>query len=168
MAKISIVGSGYVGFSLAIVLSQRNEVSLLDIDEKKIKTINKKKSPLSDSYADKFLSDENSLIEDSIYSYPNKSSSVLILQYLVLIKFEAKYSLLIKKLLSIRWFISKLFFFNSNIIFLFSSNSFSSVEPSATIIGQVTLEKLIYFSNIFKNLLLLKVGITIEHSFILN
>ena len=59
MAKISIVGSGYVGFSLAIVLSQRNKVSLLDIDEKKIKTINKKKSPISDSYADKFLSEKN-------------------------------------------------------------------------------------------------------------
>ena len=55
MAKISIVGSGYVGFSLAIVLSQRNKVSLLDIDEKKIKTINKKKSPISDSYADRIF-----------------------------------------------------------------------------------------------------------------
>ncbi len=55
MAKITIVGSGYVGFSLAMVLSQKNKVSLLDIDEKKIKIIKEKKSPILDSYADKFI-----------------------------------------------------------------------------------------------------------------
>ena len=40
--KISIVGAGYVGLSLAILISEYHEVYLLDVDEKKIDLINKK------------------------------------------------------------------------------------------------------------------------------
>ena len=46
--KITVVGSGYVGMSLAVLLSQHNDVIILDIDESRIDKINKKESTISD------------------------------------------------------------------------------------------------------------------------
>jgi len=46
--KITIIGAGYVGFSLAVLLSQEKEVTLFDIDRLKLKQIDNKKSPLRD------------------------------------------------------------------------------------------------------------------------
>jgi len=54
--KISIVGAGYVGLSLAILISEYHEVYLLDVDEKKIDLINKKKSPINDKEILNYLS----------------------------------------------------------------------------------------------------------------
>ena len=54
--KISIVGAGYVGLSLAILISEYHEVYLLDVDEKKIDVINKKKSPINDREILNYLS----------------------------------------------------------------------------------------------------------------
>ena len=56
--KIAVVGAGYVGLSLAVLLSQKNNVKLIDIDENKIDLINRKISPLKDEYIEKYLSDE--------------------------------------------------------------------------------------------------------------
>ena len=53
--KITIVGAGYVGMSLSILLAQKNNVLIYDIDKEKIETINSKKSPVQDSTIDKFL-----------------------------------------------------------------------------------------------------------------
>ena len=47
--KITIVGSGYVGLSLATLISQHHDVKLLDIDKKKINLINQRISPFNDS-----------------------------------------------------------------------------------------------------------------------
>ena len=46
--KITIIGSGYVGLSLGVLLSQYNEVITYDIDQKKIDKINQKISPIDD------------------------------------------------------------------------------------------------------------------------
>ena len=46
--KIAIVGTGYVGLSLAILLSQHHKVVALDIDKEKIKMINDQQSPVDD------------------------------------------------------------------------------------------------------------------------
>ena len=46
--KIVIVGCGYVGVSLAMLLSKKNHVTCLDIDKQKIEMLNKRVSPIKD------------------------------------------------------------------------------------------------------------------------
>ena len=46
--KITIVGAGYVGMSLAVLLAKHHEIKVLDIDKEKVQMINAKKSPLAD------------------------------------------------------------------------------------------------------------------------
>lgn len=53
--NITVVGAGYVGLSNAILLAQHNSVTLLDIDERKVKLINNKKSPIDDADINEFL-----------------------------------------------------------------------------------------------------------------
>ena len=55
--KIAVVGTGYVGLSLAVLLSQRNEVTAVDIIEDKVKLLNNWKSPIQDEYIEKYLSE---------------------------------------------------------------------------------------------------------------
>ena len=54
--KISVVGSGYVGLSLAILLAQQNNVTILDIDKSKVEKINNKISPIDDVLVKDYLS----------------------------------------------------------------------------------------------------------------
>ncbi len=56
--KIVVVGLGYVGTTLGILLSKENKVTMLDIDNEKVNKINKKKSPIKDSKIDNFLKQE--------------------------------------------------------------------------------------------------------------
>jgi len=53
--QITVVGMGYVGLSLAVLLSQHNEVTALDIVQEKIDMINNKKSPISDKEIEEYL-----------------------------------------------------------------------------------------------------------------
>lgn len=53
--KIAVVGLGYVGLTLSVLLSQNHEVIGLDIDPQKIKQINKGMSPFKDSELEKYL-----------------------------------------------------------------------------------------------------------------
>lgn len=57
--KITVVGTGYVGMSIGVSLSQHNEVLFLDIDDEKIKLINNNKSPVQDDEIESFLSNKN-------------------------------------------------------------------------------------------------------------
>ena len=53
--KITVAGTGYVGLSLAVLLSQHNEVTALDVVPEKVELINNKKSPIVDDYISKYL-----------------------------------------------------------------------------------------------------------------
>ena len=55
--KIAVAGTGYVGLSLAVLLSQHNQVTAVDILPEKVKTINEWKSPIQDDYIEKYLSE---------------------------------------------------------------------------------------------------------------
>lgn len=56
--KITVVGIGYVGLSLAILLGRKYNVTALDIDEKKVKMINNKISPINDKDIIKYLKEK--------------------------------------------------------------------------------------------------------------
>ena len=53
--KIAVAGTGYVGLSLAVLLSQHNEVTAVDIIPEKVEKINRWQSPIQDDYIEKFL-----------------------------------------------------------------------------------------------------------------
>ncbi len=56
--KIAVAGTGYVGLSLAVLLSQKNEVKALDIIPEKVDLINSHKSPIADQELEDFLSNK--------------------------------------------------------------------------------------------------------------
>ncbi len=57
--NITIVGSGYVGMSLAVLLAQTNKVTVLDIDEDRIKKINQRNSTVEDDHINEYLKKDN-------------------------------------------------------------------------------------------------------------
>tara|TARA_B100000927_G_scaffold271810_1_gene249005 strand:- start:72 stop:1241 length:1170 start_codon:yes stop_codon:yes gene_type:complete len=59
MKNITVIGAGYVGLSLALLLSKNNSVSVLDIDESRVRDINQKKSYLDDVDIHKMYKDNN-------------------------------------------------------------------------------------------------------------
>ena len=56
--KIAVAGTGYVGLSIATLLSQHHEVMAVDIIPEKVELINQKKSPIQDEYIEKYLSEK--------------------------------------------------------------------------------------------------------------
>lgn len=58
MKKITVVGTGYVGLSMAVLLARKEDVIALDIDSNKVDLINQRVSPINDRYISKFLSEE--------------------------------------------------------------------------------------------------------------
>lgn len=57
--KIAVAGTGYVGLSIATLLSQHHEVMAVDIIPKKVDLINRRKSPVQDEYIEKYLAEKN-------------------------------------------------------------------------------------------------------------
>jgi len=72
--KIAVVGTGYVGLSNAMLLSQHNEVVALDIDEQKIALLNNKQSPIVDTEISEFLTRNDlnfTATTDKVAAYKN-------------------------------------------------------------------------------------------------
>ena len=57
--KIAVAGTGYVGLSIATLLSQHHEVMAVDIIPEKVNLINHKKSPIQDEYIEKYLAEKD-------------------------------------------------------------------------------------------------------------
>lgn len=57
--NIVVAGTGYVGLSIAILLSQHNHVTAVDIVSEKVELINHKKSPIQDEYIERYLAEKN-------------------------------------------------------------------------------------------------------------
>lgn len=56
--KIAVAGTGYVGLSIAILLSQHHQVTAVDIVPEKVDLINNRKSPIQDDYIEKYLAEK--------------------------------------------------------------------------------------------------------------
>ena len=56
--KIAVAGTGYVGLSIATLLSQHHKVTAVDIIPEKVEQINNKKSPIQDEYIEKYLAEK--------------------------------------------------------------------------------------------------------------
>lgn len=57
--KIAVAGTGYVGLSIATLLSQHNKVVAVDIVPEKVEKINRKESPIQDEYIEKYLAEKD-------------------------------------------------------------------------------------------------------------
>ena len=57
--KIAVAGTGYVGLSIATLLSQNHEVVAVDIIPEKVELINQRKSPIQDEYIEKYLAEKD-------------------------------------------------------------------------------------------------------------
>ena len=53
--NIAVAGTGYVGLSLAVLLSQHNDVVAVDVLPEKVEALNKWRSPIQDEYIEKYL-----------------------------------------------------------------------------------------------------------------
>ena len=56
--KIAVAGTGYVGMSIATLLSQHHEVTAVDVIPEKVDKINRKVSPIADEYIEKYLAEK--------------------------------------------------------------------------------------------------------------
>ena len=57
-AKVTVVGSGYVGMSLAVLLGQYNDVVVLEVDPERVERVNNKQSTVSDADIEVFLAEK--------------------------------------------------------------------------------------------------------------
>lgn len=57
--KIAVAGTGYVGLSIATLLSQHHKVYAVDINSEKVDMINKRKSPIQDDYIERYLAEKD-------------------------------------------------------------------------------------------------------------
>ncbi len=64
--KITVVGSGYVGMSLSVLLAQQNHVTVLDINPERVSKVNKLESTVSDNEIESFLSDRTLFLKATL------------------------------------------------------------------------------------------------------
>lgn len=57
--KIAVAGTGYVGLSIATLLSQHHPVMAVDVVKEKVELINNKRSPIQDAYIEQYLSEKD-------------------------------------------------------------------------------------------------------------
>ena len=78
--NITVVGSGYVGMSIAVLLAQHNKVTVLDIDKDRVKKINSRQSTIEDREIEEFLTTKDLHLSATI----EKESAYLGANYIVI------------------------------------------------------------------------------------
>lgn len=79
--KVAVEGTGYVGLSIATLLSQHYHVTAMDIFPEKVELINNRKSPIQDDYIEKYLAEKNLDLEatlDADYAYSDADFVVIV------------------------------------------------------------------------------------------
>ena len=79
--KITIVGSGYVGMSLAILLTQKNEVTVLGIDPYRVNKINNRESTIRDVHVESFFAEKELNLFEWAAKFSTAASSRVISQF---------------------------------------------------------------------------------------
>ena len=69
--KVTVVGSGYVGMSISVLLAQKNDVTVIDIDPERVSKINNKISTINDQDIDSFFLEKTL----SIHATSNKKNA---------------------------------------------------------------------------------------------
>ena len=72
--KIAVAGTGYVGLSLAVLLAQHHEVTAVDVVPEKVEKINRKESPIQDTYIEQYLREKQLRLTatlDAVDAYTN-------------------------------------------------------------------------------------------------
>ena len=67
--KIAVAGTGYVGLSIATLLSQHHQVTAVDIVPEKVEMINNRKSPIQDDYIEKYLAEKELNLTATVIIY---------------------------------------------------------------------------------------------------
>ena len=77
--KIAVVGAGYVGLSIAVLLARKHNVALIDIDKKRVNQINHHVSPIRDAKIEQYLQKPLNLIAsvDTTHLYENADAVVI-------------------------------------------------------------------------------------------
>lgn len=79
MKTIAIYGAGYVGLSLAVLLSQNHKVILIDVSKDRIDLINQKKSPIKDLEIEKFLKEKDLNLFATTDSSFSKTADIVVI-----------------------------------------------------------------------------------------
>ena len=64
--RIAVAGTGYVGLSLAVLLSQHHHVTAVDVVPEKVDLVNERKSPIQDEYIERYLAEEELDLEATL------------------------------------------------------------------------------------------------------
>ncbi len=78
--QIAVAGTGYVGLSIATLLSQHHDVLAVDVVQEKVELINKRKSPIQDEYIEKYLAEKDLHLQattDGAHAYRNADFVVI-------------------------------------------------------------------------------------------
>lgn len=78
--KIACIGAGYVGFSLSILLSKYNPVKIYDIDQEKVKLINKNKCPFKDNEINRYLKNNKT----NVKAFKNIDEAIIDAKYIII------------------------------------------------------------------------------------
>ena len=92
---IAVAGTGYVGLSIATLLSQHHKVYAVDIIPEKVELINSRKSPIQDEYIEKYLAEKKldlTATLDAKLAYSNADFVVIAAPTNVYPKFSVNFS----------------------------------------------------------------------------